>query len=301
MSISENDINDVMNVQNKFFTEGSLDAFTINQLITLVNAHDLNNNDSVRQSMKDAYLKAEKIRIENWSISELGEVLERNSVEVNLKPINTIIFKGYIDFLVKSDSISYPKFVHENIADILMKRRCSKEKEFLSSEGRKLLNGIAQKMSMNNYLELNKKNLCQAIFDVNTVAKTKANKSLTTCFKGLNELENIDITNSSGDKLRQNKQIKAEYDKLKVDMNVLNDLLNEWDDVDFYRNYEYCSQKNNDNKCVNMWESLHEFASRILEQSEKCNKTIKKLKRQFKITNIAEDAGFLTRLKANYF
>jgi hypothetical protein len=295
-------------LSSKFFSEATFENFTLEELVYFVNymGPDFDSKKKILKVMQKMYLKNEEERIKNYDVQTMGNNLlwqQQQGMSLSLEKVYKTLENQYLEFLTATSKISYPKFVNKEIEAALIERKCSVEEKFLTKQSRELLNAMAEMLGLENYLSLNKKTLCRALTDVNLLAKSRANASLTKCFQGFEQLEKwkFDQNDLKGEKRRKNKELQKEYERLKKDMNELNDLLNQWDEVQFYSQYEFCSNKNDDGLCLDIFENLHDFADRVERQSAMCNRKIAKIKREYKINNLQEGAGFFSRLKANYF
>ena len=283
-------------VTNKFFQTGSFAKFVPDELSTV--ATYLPDERTLCDVMRKAYIKHERERIKEFDARQMAELLEPVKDEL-LQPVQRAVYKSFMTYLVTTDKIQYPLFVHASIADILIKRKCNIEESMMHSESKKVLQDLARDMNMDNFLNLSKKDLCRAISDINSLAKAHANQSLTTCYAGLQGLES-NIVHLKGKQLRATEFIQQEHAVLKKEMEALNLLLDQWQEASFYTTYADCSLKAA-GRCTNLFASLHEFARHVTAQATTCNKIISNLKRQYKIGTLDDNAGAFAKLKAHFF
>ena len=283
-------------ITDKFFQLGSFHNFVPEELCTI--ASFMPDESALSNVMKKTYIKHETARIKNFTVQEMQELLVGID---DLRAVQSALFKSFMSYLVTTDKVAYPLFVHDTIADMLVKQKCKKEYAMMQGETKAVLQEMARGMNMTNFLNLSKEELCRAIGDLNNLAKAQANHSLTTCYAGLSAIETKDTSHLEGKQLRATEFIQQEYRTLKNEMATLNTLLDQWQQISFYQNYSECSNKNMDGLCIDLFGSLHEFSSKVKSQANRCNDTISNLKRQLKIGTLDDNAGIFSKLKAHFF
>lgn len=254
---------------------------------------NLNRSGTISKYLRESYYEKESKRVASLSIDLLFDLLS----DQNIQEIKTFAFNNYMDYIKQAPKVVFPLFVSDDITNKILKSKCGIEQDFLTNQSKDLLNILAKEIQLDNYLSLSKNDLCEAIMNVNTIARVATNKSLLKCNKGILELQTQE-TESNSENPGQKLAIKSERESLNLDILKLNELLTKWDSLDVYQ--DLCEKDANGN-CVNVFKSLHIFANMITTQADRCNASIKSLKRKLKISNILKEDSTWKKFKANFF
>lgn len=272
-----------------------LDTKMVDDIFSFIDRFGLDKDRSISNKLRNIYIKSEVIRFKTLSLDAQFELL---ASPIQIASIKEYILGQYKNYISSTDGIIFPEFVHGDLAQEIIQKKCQKEQAFLDSQGKELLQEMAKDFGLENYLSLSKNQLCLAISDINNIARSKTNKGLTQCFKGLMDLEYQEKhaksdNNSIPDVKKEEVALKAEMEKLKV-------LLDNWRSLDVYKLYDQCNGKIGE-ECQDVFVALHSFSERIKKQTKTCNKMISQLSRKLKIGDLDKNASLFSKFKAHFF
>lgn len=265
---------------------GELSQWSAEEILPYLNQDEQFKKEATRMLGK-LYIKQQTEGAERSSLTQLVPLLDPT---VDTTKLRALMYQRFIKFVAEGEKLIFPRLVPVEVSDAITKLKCKNELKFLKSASRKLLQKLAQTLQIENYLQLDKTVLCQAITDVNNVARTVANKTVTKCLQSLAEAEKIPT--KSGEAKRQMASLKLEVQKLEG-------MIQQWESVQFYQTYPHCRGFDRIQQCADLFSSLHEFSARVTTQSNTCSKKVSKLKRMAKVGNLDPTSSLWQKFKAH--
>lgn len=278
---------DISNVYKVIFKPHVHDLTPV-KFASFLREHVSDRLEDVQNRLVDTYVRSEFRRLADADLGDMAELLESSVIDIH--PLQEIAFREFLVFLAKKNDIVYPKDVHENVYEGVLRARCKSVSKKLTHQSKDTLQEIAHKMGMSNYLQLEKDTLCRAIDSIILMSHLAGEDGVAKCMKNTSSLNNmlkgkIDY----GD-------IKREVEEYERGLTGMSDLVAKWRQVDLYRTNKFCKKMEN-GECSDLFASLYELSTAVSEIADTCNKRYSQIRRKIKHKE-AEGQKFYKRMLA---